>query len=49
VVEDLEALYEELAARPYAFARPGIEDTAWGTREMSVTDPFGNRLTFVAA
>lgn len=27
-------------------ARPGLEDMPWGSREMSVKDPFGNRLTF---
>lgn len=25
-------------------SRPGIEETPWGTREMTLTDPFGNRL-----
>jgi uncharacterized glyoxalase superfamily protein PhnB len=25
-----------------------IEKTLWGSRDMSVTDPFGNRLTFTS-
>ena len=25
---------------------PGIEKMPWGTEDMSVKDPFGNRLTF---
>ena len=45
----VEFLGDELLAKGYKFARPGIDDTPWGTREMSVRDPFGNRLTFVAA
>lgn len=45
--DELEALEAELNDKHYGFARPGIEDMPWGTREMSVTDPFGNRLTFV--
>ena len=45
--DDISALHEELRSKQYAYARPGIDDTAWGTREMSVKDPFGNRLTFV--
>jgi len=45
-VTDLEALQRELAAKPYPFARPAIEDMPWGTRDMPVTDPFGNRLVF---
>ena len=46
-IENLEKLRDELLAKDYKFARPGIDDTPWGTREMSVKDPFGNRLTFV--
>ena len=44
---DLEALHAELKDKQYGFSRPGIQDTPWGTRELSVPDPFGNRLTFV--
>jgi catechol 2,3-dioxygenase-like lactoylglutathione lyase family enzyme len=46
---DLDALHAELASRHYKYARPGIEKTPWGTRDMSVKDPFGNRLTFTTA
>ncbi len=42
----IDELHRDLTAREYRFAKPGIEDTPWGTREVSVTDPFGNRLTF---
>lgn len=44
-VSDLDALHAELIARRYKHARPGIESQPWG-REMSVMDPFGNRLVF---
>jgi uncharacterized glyoxalase superfamily protein PhnB len=44
--EDLDAFRHELLAKQYKHARPGIEETPWGTRDMSVRDPFGNRLTF---
>ena len=47
--DDLEAFHEQLAAKQYRFARPGIQDMPWGTRDMSVRDPFGNRLTFTTA
>ena len=43
---DLEAYQEQLLAKQYKNARPGIEDTPWGTREMCINDPFGNRLIF---
>lgn len=48
-VGDIDALQAELAARPYRHARAQIESMPWGTRDMSVTDPFGNRLTFTSA
>ena len=44
--DDIDVLCEELSAKQYGYARPGIEDTPWDTREMSIRDPFGNRLTF---
>ncbi|MPQ56113.1 glyoxalase superfamily protein [Duganella sp. FT27W] len=46
-VDDIDALHAELAAKPYRYARPGIEEMPWDSREMSIKDPFGNRLTFV--
>ena len=45
-VEGIDELHVELAAKQFKYARPSIEDTPWGTRDMSVKDPFGNRLTF---
>ena len=48
-VGDLEALHTELAAKVYRHARPTVETQPWGTRDMTVTDPFGNRLTFTSA
>jgi catechol 2,3-dioxygenase-like lactoylglutathione lyase family enzyme len=46
-VDDIDALHAELAARRYANARPGIEIQPWG-REMTVWDPFGNRIRLSA-
>lgn len=45
-VEDIAALQRELIDKAYRYARPGLEETPWGTREVSVADPFGNRLHF---
>lgn len=47
--DELESFHRQLLAARYKYARPGIEDMPWGTRDMSVTDPFGNRLTFTSA
>jgi uncharacterized glyoxalase superfamily protein PhnB len=46
---DLDAFHAELASKQYKYARPGIEEMPWGTRDMSVKDPFGNTLTFTTA
>jgi uncharacterized glyoxalase superfamily protein PhnB len=45
-VEGLDALHREVTAKNYAFMWPGVETTPWGTREMTVADPFGNRIRF---
>ena len=46
---DLDSFHAELISKHYKYARPGIEHTPWGTRDMCVSDPFGNRLTFTTA
>ncbi|TRC76717.1 VOC family protein [Mesorhizobium sp. WSM4307] len=43
---DIAGLHHELTERKYRFARPGLEETPWKTKEVTVDDPFGNRLTF---
>lgn len=48
-VGDIDAYQAELAGKGYGYARPDIADTPWGSRDMSVQDPFGNRLTFTNA
>jgi catechol 2,3-dioxygenase-like lactoylglutathione lyase family enzyme len=44
---DLEAFHTELNSKKYKYARPGIDDQPWG-RDMSIKDPFGNRLIFAS-
>ncbi len=46
---DVDALHAELAAKVYRGARPHVQAQPWGTRDMTLTDPFGNRLTFTSA
>lgn len=46
--DDIQGLHAELTAKNYGNARPGIEKQPWGSLDMSVTDPFGNRLTFTS-
>jgi catechol 2,3-dioxygenase-like lactoylglutathione lyase family enzyme len=42
----LEEYHQELLAKKYKYARPGIQEMPWGTREMSIADPFRNQVTF---
>ncbi|MEO3430398.1 glyoxalase superfamily protein [Pelagibius sp. CAU 1746] len=45
--DDIDRFAAWLQARPYNYARPGDpEQMPWGTREITLSDPFGNRLTF---
>ncbi|MDA7946561.1 MAG: VOC family protein [Hyphomicrobiaceae bacterium] len=45
-VSGIEDLQRDLAASGYKFAKPALSETPWDTREMQITDPFGNRLVF---
>ncbi len=45
--DDIDGFAGWLKDRPYKYARPGDpQDMPWGTRDLTLTDPFGNRLTF---
>ena len=45
-VGDIDACLAELNARGHPRLRPGVKDQPWGTREITLTDPFGNRIIF---
>lgn len=45
VVDDLDALHREILQRGVTVQDPP-QPTPWGTREMCVVDPDGNRLRF---
>ena len=42
----IEDFQKGLVAARYKYAKPGLHETQWNTREMTITDPFGNRLVF---
>ena len=46
---DIDGFHAELASKGYKYALPGIDKKPWGTREMTMEDPFGNKLTFTNA
>jgi catechol 2,3-dioxygenase-like lactoylglutathione lyase family enzyme len=44
-IRGIDAFHAELAAKPYRYNRPAIQEQPWG-REVEVTDPFSNRIAF---
>ncbi len=44
--KNIEAYQQLLIAKKYKHARPGIEIAPWKSKEMRITDPFHNKLTF---
>lgn len=45
-IDNIRLLHANLLSKKYKYSRPGIEKTAWNTQEVSVIDPFGNRIVF---
>ena len=43
---DVEQFQKQLLAKKYKYMRPGLEEMPWNTVEMTVVDPFNNRLTY---
>lgn len=42
----VKALHRELNDKNYRHNRPGLQEQEWGMTELTVTDPFNNRITF---
>jgi hypothetical protein len=45
-VGNIDLFHTTLLAKEYKYARPGIEETPWNTKEVCIHDPFGNRIIF---
>lgn len=45
-MKGIEAFHRELLEKKYRHARPGIHHQDWGTIEVMIDDPFGNKLRF---
>jgi len=43
--EGVNELHAELSAKNYPYWRPGITETFWGTAQLNLLDPFGNKLS----
>ncbi len=46
--DDVNAFCRELTAQAYRYAKPSVpqDKTPWGTYEVTLADPFANKLTF---
>lgn len=47
--DSLEPYHELLLGKNYRYAKPGIQEMPWGSKDMAISDPFGNRLIFTSA
>ena len=47
--DELEAFQQQLLAKEYQFAHPQIQVMPWGSQDMTISDPFANRLVFTNA
>ncbi|NUU35412.1 glyoxalase superfamily protein [Pseudomonas sp. C2B4] len=47
--DELETFQQQLLAKDYPFSRPHIQAMPWGSQDMTISDPFGNRLVFTNA
>ena len=45
-VGNIEELHAELTSKKYKYMRPGIVTQEWGERQVTVYDPFGNRIIY---
>lgn len=46
LTRNLDAYQKALLEKQYKNARPGVQNMPWGTRDMAISDPFGNKLIF---
>jgi uncharacterized glyoxalase superfamily protein PhnB len=42
--EGVREFHAELSAKNYGYLRPGITETFWGTDQLNLLDPFGNKI-----
>jgi catechol 2,3-dioxygenase-like lactoylglutathione lyase family enzyme len=46
VTQGVEELHREFNDKKYRHNRPGLQRQDWGMTELTVVDPFNNRITF---
>ena len=48
-LDEIDTYQKQLIDKQYQNSRPSIQDMPWGSRDMFITDPFGNKLVFTDA
>jgi uncharacterized glyoxalase superfamily protein PhnB len=46
---ELQVFQQQLVLKAYSYSRPAIQQMPWGSTDMTIVDPFGNKLTFTTA
>lgn len=46
LMKGIDAYHAEIAAKPYKYYNPAVEERFWGAKGMGVIDPFGNHIEF---
>ena len=44
--DELDAIFKPLKEKNYKYLRPQIEQASWGTRTLTLIDPFSNQIMF---
>ena len=45
-IDDVKDYHSVLLSKEHAYSKLDIEETPWGTIELTVIDPFSNRIVF---
>ncbi|GAB6425506.1 glyoxalase superfamily protein [Bacillus luti] len=48
-IDNVKDYHAVLSRKEYAYSNPDVEKTPWGTIELTVIDPFSNRIIFYEA
>ncbi|MFS0638377.1 glyoxalase superfamily protein [Mesobacillus foraminis] len=45
-IKGLKSYHSLLTEKEYPYSKPAVEKTPWNTNELTVIDPFSNKITF---
>ena len=47
-IDNIENYQKQLQEKKHKNAKPGIQKMPWGSKDMAITDPFGNKIIFTS-